>query len=279
MLIIRPPAFAGTFYNLSPELLGEQIERCFKHKLGPKKIKKQRFIAAVVPHAGYEYSGPIAAWTYSRIEKGNYIIIGPNHHGTGARFAIMRSGLWKTPLGEVVIKEDVAEKILERCKIIEQDVLAHEHEHSIEVQLPFLQHRFGSDFKFVPICILNEFADETLLEVCKLIGKGIGEVLKKEKEKWIILASSDFSHYVSQEQANKVDKYVIKAILKLDEKDFFARINEKAASICGFGPIAIAMVAAKELGAKKVELLCYKTSGDVTSDFGAVVGYSSIIMV
>jgi AmmeMemoRadiSam system protein B len=155
--------------------------------------------------------------------------------------------------------------------------MAHENEHSIEVQLPFLQHRFGDNFKFVPISILNEFADETLLEVCRVIGKGIASVIKKQKEKWIVLASSDFSHYVPQERAKKTDKYVIKAILNLDEKDFFARINEKDASVCGFGPIAIAIVAAKELGAKKGELLKYSTSGDVTGDFGAVVGYSSII--
>jgi len=278
MFIIRPPAVAGTFYNLNPELLGKQIDRCFKHKLGPKTIEKQEFIAAVVPHAGYEFSGPVATWVYSRMEKGNYIIIGPNHHGIGAKFSIMKNGLWKTPLGEIAIKEDVAEKILQKCKLIEQDVLAHESEHSIEVQLPFLQHRFGSEFKFIPISIMNEFADETLLEACKLIGKGIGEVLKKEKEKWTILASSDFSHYIPQKEAKKIDKYVIKAILKLDEKDFFARINEKAATICGFGPIAIAMTAAKELGAKKGELLKYATSGDITQDVGAVVGYASILM-
>jgi len=279
MLMIRPPAAAGTFYNLNSELLGKQIDRCFKHKLGPKVIKKQEFIAAVVPHAGYEFSGPVAAWVYSRIEKGNYVIIGPNHHGIGAKFAIMKNGLWKTPLGELVVKEQVAEKILEKCELIEQDVLAHEAEHSIEVQLPFLQHRFGSDFKFVPISIMNEFADETLLEACKVIGKCIGEVLKKEKEKWTILASSDFSHYIPQKEAKKIDKYVIKAILRLDEKDFFARVNEKAASMCGFGPITIAMTAAKELGAKKAELLKYATSGDITQDFGAVVGYGSIVMV
>jgi len=279
MLIIRPPVAAGNFYNLNPELLKKQIDRCFKHKLGPKSMKKQKFVAAVVPHAGYEYSGPIAAWVYSRVEKTNYIILGPNHSGMGLRFAIMRNGLWKTPLGEIVIKEDVAGKLIEKCKLLEYDVMAHEKEHSIEVQLPFLQYRFGNDFKFIPISIMNEFPDDTLLESCKLVGKVIAEVIKKDKGSWTIIASSDFSHYIPQKMANKTDKYVIKAILKLDEKDFFARINERNASVCGFGPIAVAMVAAKELGAKKGELLKYATSGDVIEDFGSVVGYASMLMV
>ncbi len=278
MIILRQPTVAGTFYNLHPESLKKQLKFCFNHKFGPKGVKKEKVIAAVVPHAGYIYSGPVAAWVYSKLEKANFIILGPNHSGMGSQFAIMKSGLWKTPLGEVVIDEKIAEKLVKECKILEYDVLAHQYEHSIEVQLPFLQFRFGSNFKFVPISILNEFADETLLENCRLIGKGIAKVIKKEKGKWIVLASSDFSHYVPHEVALKTDKTVIRAILKLNEKEFFQKINEKNASICGFGPIAVAIVAAKELKAKKGKLLCYKTSGDMTEDYTSVVGYASIIM-
>lgn len=275
-ITIRPPVAAGTFYNLNADTLKRQIEQCFSNKLGPKKFKKEKLIAAVVPHAGYEYSGAVAAWVYSRMEKANYIILGPNHSGIGSNFALVKTGIWKTPLGGTVVSEKVAEQMLEECKILEYDVIAHEHEHSIEVQLPFLQHMFGMDFKFVPICIMNEFADETLLESCKLVGKKIASVIKKQKEKWIVLASSDFSHYVPQELAVKNDKYVIKAVQKLDEKEFFNRINERNVSACGYGPIATAMVAAKELGAKKAELLSYKTSGDISGDLGAVVGYAAI---
>ena len=278
MIPVRAPIVAGTFYNIDKELLKKQIERCFDHKLGPKEVKTKSFTAAIVPHAGYEFSGAVAAWVYSRMEKANFIILGPNHTGTGARFALMKAGMWKTPLGEVVVNEKIAQELFKECKILDYDFLAHENEHSIEVQLPFLQYRFGDDFKFIPICILNEFADETLLETCKAIGKGIAGMIKKQKEKWIILASSDFSHYVSYQQAKKTDNYLIKAILKLNEKDFFTRINEKNASVCGFGPIAIAMIAAKELGAKKGELLKYSTSGDITGDTRSVVGYASIII-
>ncbi|MEM7821858.1 MAG: MEMO1 family protein [Candidatus Aenigmatarchaeota archaeon] len=278
MLLIRQPAVAGVFYSYNAEDLKKQISESFSHELGPKGFKKQEFIAAVVPHAGYIYSGPIAAWVYSRIGKANYIIIGSNHSGVGSQFALMKNGLWKTPFGEVAIQDEVAEKILKESKIIEHDVVAHQHEHSIEVQLPFLQYRYGGDFKFVPILVLNEFADDVLLENCKTIGKAIAEIVKKEKEKWIILASSDFSHYVPQKTAKKIDLELIEEIKKLNEKRFFEKIVEKNASVCGFGGIASAIVAAKELGAKKADLLKYATSGDVTGEFNSVVGYASIII-
>jgi hypothetical protein len=277
MMILRPPTVDGSLYNLNPEMLKKQINGCIKHKLGPKMIGREKFIAAVVPHAGYEYSGPVAAWVYARIEKANYIILGPNHHGMGAKFAIMKNGLWKTPLGELGIDGDMADKIRKDSKIVEQDVIAHQYEHSIEVQLPFLQFRFESNFKFVPICILNEFADETLLESCRVVGKAIANIIKKQKDKWIVLASSDFSHYIPQELAEDNDNYVIGSILKLNEKEFFNRINERNATVCGFGPIATTIMIAKELKAKKAELLKYATSGDITSDYSSVVGYASII--
>jgi len=278
MIAIRQPVAAGSFYNLDEEMLRKQIEGCFKHKLGPRGFKKQKAFAAVVPHAGYIYSGPVAAWIFSRIEECDYIVLGPNHIGTGAQFALMKNGLWKTPLGSIAIHEQLAEKLLKSCRILEHDVMPHQYEHSIEVQLPFLQYRFGNDFRFVPISILNEFADDALLDSCRVVGKAIAEVAKKEKRRVMILASSDFSHYVPQKVAKEIDLNVIKAIKKLDEKDFFERINEKSASICGFGPIATAMVAAKALGAKKADLLRYATSGDIVGEPGPVVGYASLLM-
>lgn len=278
MFILRPPIAAGSFYDLNAGMLKKQINACFNHKLGPKSTKKQNLIGAIVPHAGYIYSGPVAAWAYSRMENSNFIIIGPNHALLGSKFATMRSGLWKTPLGEAVISESMAETLVKDCKILEFDVLAHQREHSIEVQLPFIQFRFGDNFKFVPICILNEFVDDTLLESCKLLGKCIANNIKKQKEKWTIIASSDFSHYLPQEIAEKTDKSVIRTILKLDEKSFFDKLIEKNASVCGFGPIATLIVAAKELGAKKAQLLKYATSGDTAEDYGSVVGYASILI-
>jgi hypothetical protein len=278
MITIRTPVAAGTFYNLDSEMLKKQIESCFKHKLGPGGTKTQKMIAAIVPHAGYMYSGAVASWVYSRIEKANYIILGPNHTGSGARFAVSKKELWKTPLGEVAIDEPLVDELIKECKLLEYDIIPHMHEHSVEVQLPFLQYRFGNDFKFVPISVLNEFADDTLLESCSVVGKGIAKIIRGKKEKWIIIASSDFSHYVEQKLAKETDMAVIRAIKKLNEKLFFEKITERNASVCGFGPIAVAMIAAKELGAKRADLLKYATSGDVTEDFNSVVGYASIII-
>lgn len=277
--MIRPPVVAGSFYNLDAEMLKKQIGSCYKHKLGPEMMKKQKFIAAIVPHAGYEYSGPVAAWVYSRIEQANYIIIGPNHSGMGSNFAVMKRGLWKTPLGSIAIDEAAAQKLLDECKLLEYDVIAHQHEHSVEVQLPFLQHRFGNDFKLIPIAILNEFADDTLLDACNLVGKAISNMVKNMEGRWILLAASDFSHFIPHQKAKKIDNDIIKSILKLNNKEMFAKIADKNATICGYGAIAAVVAAAKKLGAKKAELLKYATSGDTTKDLTSVVGYASIIMV
>jgi len=276
--MIRSPAVAGMFYHLNLEMLRKQIKGCFDHKLGPKEIKKEGFIGAVVPHAGYTYSGPVAAWVYSRIPKCNYIILGPNHRVFGSRFGVMREGVWKTPIGSAKINKKLATKLIESNPLLEYDVISHETEHSIEVQLPFLQYRFKDDFEFIPISVINEFPSFDFLEECKIVGKTIAKIIKKEKKKWIIIASTDFSHYIPYDFAYSTDEYVIDAILKLDERDVFTRIQERNASVCGFGPIVIAISVSKELGAKKGRLLKYATSGDVTFDKGAVVGYASIIL-
>ena len=270
---VREPVAAGQFYEFSKSSLTEQIGNIFK-QVKMKKDKKE-FQVCIVPHAGYVYSGPVAAYAYNKIKESDYIILGPNHYGMGSEFALMKKGLWKTPLGLISIDENLAEKILGECDVVEYDVIAHEKEHSIEVQLPFLQYKFGSGFKFLPISILNEFANDSLLEKCESLGKYLAGIV--EKNKLTVIASSDFSHYVPHELAKKIDKYLIDAIVKLDVKEFFDRINEKKASACGFGLIAVAMSVAKNLKCKKGELLKYATSGDVTSDFSSVVGYASII--
>jgi AmmeMemoRadiSam system protein B len=274
VIFLRPPMFAGTFYNSDPNILKKEIEASFRIK--PRYVKK-KIKAAIVPHAGYMYSGGVAAQVYSLMEKSNCVILGTNHSGMGSSFALMKRGLWKTPLGEVAIDEKIADRLIKESNLIEYDAIPHENEHSIEVQLPFLQYKFGDYFKFVPLIVLSEFPDKNLLENCKVVGKSIGKVLNEEKEEWIVLASSDFSHFMSQSMAEKIDKYAIKSILKMDEDKFIEAVNEKRASICGFGAIATAMAAAKEMGAKNAELLKYATSGDVTGEHHSVVGYAAII--
>ena len=258
MLYLRPPVAAGTFYDLDPDRLKKQIKASFKKAKTKRQLNPTKFHAAVVPHAGYMYSGWIAAKIYSMLGANkpmNFIILGTNHYMFGSKYAIMKRGLWKTPLGTAAVHESMASRLLKQCKLLENDVIPHQNEHSIEVQLPFLQHLFGDGFKFVPISIACDIADNALIDDCRLIGKGIANAVKRSKENWLILASSDFSHYVPQKLAEKVDKYIIKAILRLDEKIFINRIIEKNAGVCGFGGIATAIVVAKMLGSKKGKLL------------------------
>lgn len=274
--MIRAPAVAGMFYEIDKKNLEKEIKACFSRDLGPKEIKEKDFKACVVPHAGYLYSGPVAAWVYSKMKKANFIIIGPNHQPLGNPYAVMASGEWKTPLGGVKINEKMAKELM-KFPFLVNDPLSHQQEHSIEVQLPFLQYRFGSDFTFVPIAVVNDYPSKFFLEECANIGRHIAKTIKKQEEKWIVIASSDFSHYVPYEYAYETDKWVIESILELNERKFFERIAEKNVSVCGFGCIAITMVIAKELGAKKGELLKYATSGDALGDKISVVGYAGII--
>jgi len=284
VLFVRAPVAAGRFYDLEKDKLRKQIDSAFRHANEGAKVKgkprMRKVRGAVVPHAGYEYSGHVAAKFYSMLnEKSprNYIIMGPNHYMFGSKFAMMKNSLWKTPLGGVAVHETMVETLLRDCELLQIDVIPHQNEHSIEVQLPFLQSRFGDDFKFVPIVITNELGDPDMLRGCQMVGEAIADAIRRNKDKWVVVASSDFSHYVPQNVAEETDGALIKAIMKMDEKLFFERANEMNASVCGFGPIMVTMVAAKKLGAKKGKLLKYATSGDVTNDYGSVVGYASIV--
>lgn len=280
MLMVRGPVVAGQFYDIDPDRLRQQIQSSLD-KSGKTKKPRKEFKAAVVPHAGYMYSGWVAAYFYSMLDRQspkNYIILGPNHSLAGSDYAIMKRGLWKTPLGGVTIHEEMADALLERCELIEHDVIPHQYEHSIEVQLPFLQYKLGNDFNFVPISIKSEVVDDTLLEGCRIVGKAVADALGSAKEDWLIIASSDFSHYIPKKLAEDVDNYVIKSIVNLNEKSFIERVAENNASICGVGAIAASIVAAKELGTKKGKLLKYATSADVSGDTSAVVGYACVLM-
>lgn len=280
MLFVRAPVVAGQFYDIDPARLRKQIQAAMKKAEGGKKTKKKLQVA-VVPHAGYMYSGWVAAYVYSMLNKSspkNYIIFGPNHSLAGSDYALMNKGLWKTPFGGVTIDESMSNELLQKCELLEHDVIPHQYDHSIEVQLPFLQHIIGNDFKFVPIAIKSEVVDDTLLDACRIVGKAVAAAIKRRKEKWVVIATSDFSHYVPQKLAQDVDNYVIKSIIKLNEKAFFNRVVEKNASVCGVGSIGAAIVTAKSLGSKSGKLLKYATSADISGDRSAVVGYASILM-
>jgi len=270
MFKIREPFASGVLYEKEAGLLKNQIERCFSHKLGPKGMKPQSLISGIVPHNSIESSGPIASWLYSRLEKTNFIILGAVHKPMQSQFAIMKDGLWKTPLGELLIDTKMANKISDSCDLIEYDSLPHQTEHSIEMQLPFLQYRFGNDIKFVPILVYNKFADESFLNNCNYVGDAILNDIKGSKDRWVVIASSDFSH------GKKFDNAAIKTLMKLDGKKFFNKIKNNENKVCGFGCIAIAIAIAKGVGAGNAKLLKYASGSEVISN-SSLTGYASII--
>jgi hypothetical protein len=260
---MRLAAVAGQFYPGS----GAELEHQLEDMLHPEK--ELSFLGAVVPHAGYIYSGQVAAEVYSRLPKAEtYVIIGPNHHGLGSPVALSRDS-WRTPLGVALPDLELADALA--GSIIDHDETAHLHEHSIEVQIPFLQKRF-SDFKILPICMgLQDM--QTAVEV----GQELSRAIDRQKRKAIIIASSDFTHYQPQETARKVDAKLLEAILNMDVPELYDRVYRYDATACGYGPIAATITATFALGAKAGKLLAYATSGDVSGDYSQVVGYGAIV--
>jgi len=280
-LNLRRPAVAGSFYAGDSKSLNVQIENCFLHKIGPGEIplvnpnRENNIIGLVSPHAGYMYSGPVAANGFYKIaldgKPDTIIILGPNHQGFGEDISIMAEGKWKTPLGELEIDADIAENILKNSKIIKNDKKAHQYEHSIEVQLPFIQYIFGKDIKFVPICMTRQDID-TDIEIAKSICSSVVD------KSILIIASSDFTHYEPQEYAKNVDKQAINAIIEFNPKKLYDIIYQQRLTMCGPGPITTMLIACKTLGAKKAALLKYATSGDITGTYDQVVGYASLLV-
>lgn len=267
---IRPPAVAGQFYPESRQRLKNQIET-----LIDKEAPKSDIIACMLPHAGYMYSGRVAGQVISQVKlKDKIILLGPNHTGYGKSYSIMPEGLWQTPLGEVEIESNLAEKIINSSHYLEADFAAHKYEHSLEVELPLLQY-FKDDFRIIPILLLS---DEP--EPLKAIGTEIANAVKEcnLEDSTIIVASSDMTHYEPQEAAEKKDKEAIQAILQLNEDKLMDVILRLNVSMCGYAAVIAMISAAKLLGAKTGKLIKYETSGDITADRSSVVGYAGIII-
>lgn len=275
---VRRPCVAGSFYPATREGLKRAIEEAFRHELGPGRMperlmEERQTISVICPHAGYMYSGPVAAHSYYILgcepRPTSIIIIGPNHTGLGSPLSMMAEGVWRTPLGDVEIDGDLAGAILRASEMIDVDEEAHSREHSIEVQLPFLQYIYGEGFRFVPICMgLQD------LESSREVGRAIGKALDGRDA--LIVASTDLTHYESQASARKKDMMVIESILSLDEASLQERVYRNRITMCGYGPVSASIVASKAAGSRRAELLAYHTSGDVTGDYSAVVGYASI---
>ncbi len=266
--MIREPVVAGQFYPASPSQLKEMIRG-----MVDEKVEKEEVIGLVSPHAGYPYSGPVAGATISRIKfKDTFVIMGPNHTGMGKSLSIMTEGTWKTPLGDVEIDSELAKQILDTSTFLEEDAKSHQHEHSIEVQVPFLQY-FKKDIKIVPIMLFYASG-----ATYKEIGKELAQAIKESGKGVVIIASSDMTHYEPQEVAQSKDAQAIEAVLDLNEDELLKRVDELNISMCGYAPTTALIAAAKELRATRAELVRYQTSGDVTGDYSAVVGYAGIII-
>ncbi len=272
----RKPAVSGMFYAGTARELEKQIEWCYKHDLGPGVIPRvdtagpRKIVAIIVPHAGYQYSGPVAAHAYKELaDDGTFdtaVILGPNHTGYGYPVSVWAGAAWNTPLGEVEIDKTLAQKIL--GETIKADETAHIHEHSIEVQLPWLQHLYKT-VRIVPIAMLAQD-----IRTARIVGKAISQA----DDNVIIIASTDFTHYEPYPVAMQKDSSVIEAIVALNEEELYRRCESVNCTMCGYGPVAAAIVAAKEIQAKRANLLSYATSGDTTGDSSQVVGYASIVI-
>jgi hypothetical protein len=271
-MAVREPAVAGQFYPLEKKQLQEEIERCFSvsGKPGPCR-HTNRVFAIVSPHAGYVYSGGVAAYSFKALAEDRKfetaVIIGPNHTGLGAGVSVFTEGEWETPLGNTKVDGKLAKEIAERFS---DNNSAHNYEHSAEVQVPFIQH-LSKEAKIVPICVLDQE-----LETMVKLGKTLAELLDSKKH--VVIASTDFSHYVPYDEAYANDLRAIAAIKKLDEKALYETVAKHGISMCGPGGVAAAIVYAKEKGAKEGELLKYATSGDITGDRGQVVGYGALAL-
>ena len=279
MPTIRRPTVAGQFYEGDAEALRAQIRTCFLHPIGPQKLPTVNFhshprniVGMICPHAGYTYSGPVAASAFYELasdgKPDTVVLMGPNHTGYGAALSLMREGTWQTPLGKVEIDTQMAKAILEETNILDVDEMAHRYEHSIEVQLPFLQFLYGDSFKIVPICFLMQDFDSAVE-----VGRALDEAL--DATNTVVIASSDMTHYESAKSAASKDHAALRAITDMDAKRFYETVETQNITACGYAPITALITYASGVCAK-AQLLNYHNSGDITGDHTSVVGYAAV---
>ncbi|MFA5801433.1 MAG: AmmeMemoRadiSam system protein B [Thermoleophilia bacterium] len=264
---VRNAAVAGQFYPGKRD----ELERAIKNMIGHGPARSA--LGVIVPHAGYIYSGPVAGEVYGAVElPDTFIILGPNHTGLGPVASIMTAGIWNLPGGEAYIDSDLAKSILENSTTLAADESAHVFEHSIEVQIPFLQYMVGN-VNFVPISLMLTSADS-----CRDVGEAIATALKGRGKKTLIVASSDMTHYESQAVAQEKDNLALERVLALDPDGLLDTVHKNQISMCGAAPAAAMLYATLKLGASEARLQKYQTSGDVTGDYSQVVGYAGVII-
>ena len=268
--MIREAAFAGptSFYAGTRESLTAQIERY----LVPG-APKEKALGVMSPHAGYDYSGPVAGELWSKVVvPETVVVLAPNHHGMGELFSIWPEGAWQTPLGEVPVDQELTDAIVEKCSLVQRDPSAHGREHSAEVQVPFIQH-FRDDVKLAAIVMADR-----RLEPLQQLGEALAEVIAETTREVLVVASSDMSHFETQAKANELDRLALDAVVAMDEEGLWRVVHSKGITMCGVSPTIVMLTCVKKLGATEATLLRYQTSGDVTGDMSQVVGYGAVIV-
>lgn len=262
--MVRKPAVAGTFYPADPEELRGMLERLFA---GVPRDPRPRLSGAVVPHAGYIYSGAVAALAYARLPQvETYLLVGPNHRGRGSGVAVSTEP-WRTPLGTVEPDLEFIDAMPK--SIVDTDEEAHRLEHSLEVQVPFLQFLFGR-VRVVAVTMALQDA-----ETAREVAAELRAAQESTRRRAVLLASSDFTHYEPEATARARDAPVLDAVVGLDPAAFYRRLGETGASLCGFGAVGV-LLNLLGGGNRKAELLKYATSGDVTGDRSEVVAYAAV---
>ncbi len=272
--MLRSAVVAGQFYPGQKERLRKEVEA-----LMPTAISEQPAIALMSPHAGYIYSGGVAGQTFSAVKiPDEVIILGPNHHGRGHTAAVYAGGAWETPLGQTRIAADLARRILTECPMTAEDSVAHCSEHSLEVQLPFLQF-LAPQVSIVPVCI-SRMPLETLLQFGNGLARAVSSCSSTRPGSTpLIVASTDMTHYEAGSVARKKDFLALEKVLKLDPPGLYDVVQENRISMCGVLPTVVMLQAALALGATNAELVAYSNSGDVTGDQSEVVGYAGVRIV
>jgi len=267
---LRHPAVAGRFYPGDPDDLRAEV----RDYLSPTKQDPVKAIGCIAPHAGYMYSGHVAGAVFAHIEiPERCVVLCPNHTGMGRALAVMSEGGWQTPLGKVPIDVHLARALRHQFPALQEDSAAHRAEHAAEVELPFLQLR-QPKLQFVPIALGTAH-----FESLAGLGKALAEVISLRPEPVLIVASSDMNHYESDAVTRAKDHRALERILSLDPRGLFDVVTQQNISMCGFGPAVAMLTAARQLGAKRAELVKYATSGDVSGDRDMVVGYAGMVVL
>lgn len=265
---VRKPAVAGMFYPDRPEQMEADLSRLIEDvrpKVSPRAI--------VVPHAGWMYSGSVAGAVYGRIALPRVaLLLGPNHTGLGPRGSVMTRGAWAVPGGEIPIARDLGQALLLACPALREDELAHQREHALEVQLPFLR-RLRPDLSFVPLTL-----GATDLAFCRQVGDAISATVAAWPEPVLLLSSTDLNHYEPQAVSKRKDRLAIDEILGLNPEGLHRTVAERGISMCGIAPTTALLYALRELGAREASLVKYLTSGDVNGEMARVVGYCGVII-